>query len=209
MKVIEVKSVVFPEVRIIRFARFSDERGFFSEVYRKSDFQKNDELHFLRDTEIIQANISFSIKNVIRGLHFQWNPEMGKLVRTIQGRMIDLFLDIRIDSPTFGKIGAYELGSHVEELENQWIWIPSGFAHGVVFLEDTMLEYFCSAEYNAPGETTISLLAKDIDWSLCDKNLKVQVDSIIQQGPIMSEKDRNGLSVAEWKNNPASRNVTS
>ncbi len=208
MKIIDVSHTVFPEVEIVRFARFSDGRGFFSEIFRKSDFQKDDHLNFLKDMDILQANISYSKRNVIRGLHFQWNPPMGKLVRTIQGRMIDLFLDVRPKSANFGKIAAYEMSSHLEKEENQWIWIPVGFAHGVVFLEDTILEYFCSAEYNPSGETTISPMASDIDWSLCDKDLKLVVDKIIKAGPIVSEKDRKGHTVTEWKYNPSSSNLT-
>lgn len=207
MQIVEVKSIFFPEIKIIRFARFSDRRGFFSEVFKKSDFQKKEELYFLKNIEILQANISFSKKNVVRGLHFQWNPAMGKLIRIIQGKIIDLFLDVRSTSPVFGKIGAYEMSSDLNQTENQWIWIPPGFAHGVVFLEETILEYFCSTEYNPRGEETISPMAKDIDWSLCETKLKQIVQKIFQNNPIISDKDKKGHSLIDWKKITASRNI--
>ncbi len=207
MKIIEVKPLVFPEVRIIRYARFSDERGFFSEVYKRSDFQNSEQLKFFKNKELTQINISYSKKQVVRGLHFQCNPQMDKLVRTIQGSMIDLFMDIRRGSPNFGKIAAQEMSSHAGDTKNAWIWVPVGFAHGVVFLEDTFIEYFCTAEYNPRGEVTISPVAKDIDWSSCDKNLKAIVGKIIEDGPIISAKDKNGLSVSDWKNHPDSQNL--
>lgn len=207
MKIIEVASLTFPEVKTISYPRFSDRRGFFGEVYRKSDFQNNPKLNFLKNKELTQVNISYSKKRVVRGLHFQWNPEMDKLVRVIQGRMVDLFMDIRRDSPNFGKIAGYGMSSQVVEGQNEWIWIPVGFAHGIVFLEDTLIEYFCTAEYNPQGEVTISPVGKDINWSLCDKNLKGQVDKIIKEEPIISEKDKNGFSVSDWKAHPASQSL--
>ena len=101
MKIIDVKSTTFKEVKVIRFQRFTDNRGYFTETYRKSDFQKNPMLKFLRNKYFVQTNASYSRNKVIRGLHFQFNPYMDKLVRTVRGRMVDLFLDIRIGSPTF------------------------------------------------------------------------------------------------------------
>jgi len=207
MEILEVASLIFPEVKTISYARFSDERGFFAEVYKRSDFQNNAKLHFLKNKELTQINISYSKKGVVRGLHFQLNPKMDKLVRIIQGRMIDVFMDIRIGSPNFGKIAAYEMSSHEEDRQNQWIWIPVGFAHGVVFLENTLIEYICTAEYNLQGEVTISPIAKDIDWSLCDENLKAQVYKMIKERSVMSEKDKSGLSVSGWKNHPDSQNL--
>ncbi len=83
MKIIEVRALAIPEIKLIRFARFPDHRGYFTEVWRRSDFQEHPELSFLRGVEFGQANESFSRPRTIRGLHFQWNPYMGKLVRTI------------------------------------------------------------------------------------------------------------------------------
>ena len=97
---------------------------------------------------------------------------MGKLVRTLSGRMVDMILDIRKGSTTFGKIIAYDMPSEHEADYNEWIWVPPGFAHGNFFTEDSTIEYFCSGEYSPGCEAGISPLAADIDWSLCEGSLK-------------------------------------
>ena len=100
MKITQIKSLAISAIKVVRFARFTDFRGYFTEPFRKSDFSA--QLEFMKGVDFFQFNESFSRSNVVRGLHFQWNPFMGKLVRTIQGRMVDLFLDIRKESPTYG-----------------------------------------------------------------------------------------------------------
>lgn len=208
MKILDVKQVVFPEIKIITYARFTDGRGFFAEIYRKSDFQNEPRLNFLKNKEFVQSNVSFSKKGVFRGLHFQWDPVMDKLVRVQEGKMIDLFLDIRKGSPTYGKIAGYQLDTAVEDNLNEWIWIPVGFAHGSVFLEETLIEYFCSAEYTPANEAGISPLSKDIDWSLMNGEMKKIINDVITTTHLISDKDRNGLTVKEWGQNPASENFT-
>lgn len=194
MKILEVKTLIFPEIKIVKFARFSDNRGYFTETYRYSDFENQ----FIKGLKFVQINESYSQKGVIRGLHFQWNPYMGKLIRVISGQIIDLFLDIRKRSPTFGKIGGYELASKPKDQTNQWIWIPVGFAHGVACLKESTIEYLCTGEYSPNCEAVISPLAADIDWSLCDKKIKAQFDRLVKKGIIISEKDKQGLTVGEW-----------
>lgn len=194
MKILEVKSLVFPEVKVIKFARFSDNRGYFTETFRRSQFLKE----ALPGFKIYQINESFSKKGVIRGLHFQWNPYMGKLVRVISGHIIDLFLDIRKGSPNFGKIAGYELEGNSRESSNEWLWIPVGFAHGFLAQEESTIEYLCTEEYNPACEAGISPLASDINWSLCDKKIKLKFDQFVKKGVIISEKDKNGLSLKEW-----------
>jgi len=92
MKILDVKSLAIESVKVIRFARFCDERGYFTETFRKSDLLNNSQIDSMTNVEFVQANESLSKKGVIRGLHFQWNPYMGKLVRTIKGRMVDIVL---------------------------------------------------------------------------------------------------------------------
>ena len=104
MKILDVKSLAISDIKVIRFGRFGDHRGFFAEHFRKSDFGTHPQLDFMAGVEFSQCNESFSRPGTIRGLHFQWNPYMGKLVRTLSGRMTDMVLDIRKGSPTFGKI---------------------------------------------------------------------------------------------------------
>lgn len=206
MKIVGVNTLQIEGVKVIRFARFCDNRGYFTEHYRKSDFEGHAETAFMRDVEFVQCNESYSKKGTMRGLHFQWNPYMGKLVRTLTGRMIDMVLDIRKGSPTFGKIILYDMPVDHEADYHEWIWVPPGFAHGNFFMEDTMIEYFCSGEYSPGCEASISPLAKDIDWTLCDPNLKELFDSIVPSTTLITNKDKNGFSVNNWENHEQSNN---
>ena len=206
MKILSVKQLEIPEIKVIWFARFRDERGYFTEHFRRNDFDTNPLTPFMRGVEFVQANESFSRASTIRGLHYQWNPYMGKLVRTLHGHMVDLVLDIRRGSPTFGKAIAYDMPSDGSEEFNEWIWVPPGFAHGNAFLEDTTIEYFCSGEYSPGNEAGISPLAEDIDWSLCDPHLKEVFCEIASSTRLMTDKDRNGLSVSAWERDERSEN---
>jgi len=206
MKIIEVKSLKIPDIKVIKFARFCDHRGYFTEHFRKSDFENHRDMSFIKGLPFVQANESFSKKGTIRGLHFQWNPYMGKLVRTLKGRMIDLVLDIRKGSPTFGKLIAYDMPSNQALEYSEWIWVPPGFAHGNLFLEDTLIEYFCTGEYSPNCEAGISPLAKDIDWSLCDVELKKIFDKIAPTTNLITDKDKNAFSVKEWEQDDRSEN---
>jgi dTDP-4-dehydrorhamnose 3,5-epimerase len=204
MKILAATELVVPEIKVIRFARFGDHRGYFTELFRKSDFQKNPALPFMHDVQFFQCNESYSKTGTVRGLHFQWNPYMGKLVRTVRGHMIDLVLDIRKGSPTFGKIIAYDMPADVGGEFGEWIWVPPGFAHGNVFLQDTMIEYFCSGEYSPGCEVGISPLAPDIDWSICDPALKNLFHNIAPKTQLITDKDKAGLSVSAWQNDQRS-----
>jgi dTDP-4-dehydrorhamnose 3,5-epimerase len=204
MKILEVKDLKIAGVKVIRYGRFADHRGFFAEHFRKSDCAINPQLSFLKGVEFFQCNESYSKPGTIRGLHFQWNPYMGKLVRTLKGRMIDLILDIRKGSPTFGKIIAYDMPADPDAEFSEWIWLPPGFAHGNYFSVESHIEYFCSGEYNPSRESGISPLSGDIDWSLCDSELKKGFDAITAANPLMTDKDRNGYSLSSWKDNPNS-----
>ena len=154
---------------------------------------------------ILQSNESFSHKNVLRGLHFQWNPNMGKLVRTITGHMVDLVLDLRQGSPTQGKIMAFDMPAKSTDGSSIWIWVPEGCAHGNFFLEDSYIEYFCSGSYNGECEAGISPLSEDIDWSICDSNLKDKFFEL-KDSFIATSKDINGLSVKEWLSRTDAKN---
>ncbi|MBF0553502.1 MAG: dTDP-4-dehydrorhamnose 3,5-epimerase family protein [Nitrospirae bacterium] len=198
MKIIEVKSLTIDSIKVIRFQRFRDNRGYFTETFRNSDFLSHPELGFIKQDKLFsQSNESYSKTGTIRGLHFQWNPYMGKLVRTILGRMVDMVLDIRKGSPYFGKIILYDM-SHKQDADyDEWIWVPPGFAHGNFFTEDTKIEYLCTGEYSSNCEACISPLAGDIDWSLCNPDLKELFHSSIPAATI-SDKDRNGFSLSAW-----------
>ena len=206
MKIIDVKKLEIPEVKVIRYARFCDHRGYFTEHYRKSDFHNPETMDFMKDIEFVQCNESYSRKGTVRGLHFQWNPYMGKLVRTLRGRMIDMVLDIRKGSPTFGNIILYDMPVNPENDYSEWIWVPPGFAHGNIFTEDSMIEYFCSGQYNHECEAGISPLAKDIKWDLCEPGLRVIFEDIAPSTKLITEKDKHGYTVTDWNNSVNSDN---
>jgi dTDP-4-dehydrorhamnose 3,5-epimerase len=200
MKIVEVNRLAFPEVAVIRFARFKDHRGYFTEHYRTSDFEG---LDGLRGIDFCQMNESFSRAGTIRGLHFQWNPYQGKLVRAVTGRLIDLVLDIRKGSPTFGQIIAHDLTARRDADHSQWIWVPPGFAHGMLLAEDTLVEYLCSGEYNPSCEAGISPFSPDIDWSTCDADLCATFDRYAVTA-LVSPKDRDAPCVSAWAEDPRS-----
>jgi dTDP-4-dehydrorhamnose 3,5-epimerase len=201
MKILDVKSLALPEVKVIRFKRFCDHRGFFAEHYRKSDIAT---LDFMKGIEFFQCNESYSKPGAVRGLHYQWNPYMGKLVRTLVGHMTDLVLDIRKGSPTFGKIIGYDMPADPNADFGEWIWVPPGFAHGNFYKQASQIEYFCSGEYSPGCESGVSPLAPDINWSIFDPELKKQFDAIVAGSPLMTDKDRDGHSLASWIQSPNS-----
>ncbi len=149
---------------------FRDDRGYFFESWSKDIFVKNG-----LDFEFVQDNESLSSKGVLRGLHFQNPPfAQGKLVRVIKGRVLDVAVDIRKESQTYGQYFAVELSE-----ENKTIfWIPPGFAHGFIALEDdTIFTYKCTGVYNAEYEG--SLL-----WNDVDLNIDWKIET-----PLVSDKD--------------------
>ena len=149
---------------------FGDDRGYFFESWSKDIFVKNG-----LDFEFVQDNESLSGKGVLRGLHFQNPPfAQGKLVRVIKGRVLDVAVDIRKESQTYGQYFSVELSE-----ENKTIfWIPPGFAHGFIALEDdTIFTYKCTGVYNAESEG--SLL-----WNDTDLNIDWRINT-----PLVSDKD--------------------
>jgi dTDP-4-dehydrorhamnose 3,5-epimerase len=113
--------------------------------------------------------------------------------------MVDLFLDIRKGSPTFGKIAACDMPTSRAADYSEWIWVPPGFAHGNYFSEDSLIEYFCTGEYSPGCEGAVSPLAPDLDWSLCPENLRKEFQALVARGPTISDKDKNAPSLAGWK----------
>jgi len=195
MKITSINEFAIAGVKLVNFERFSDKRGYFSETFRVSDFINNQLGVF--PNGIMQSNESYSRRNVLRGLHFQWNPNMGKLVRTISGHMVDLILDLRQGSPTQGKIMAFNMPANPSDMNASWIWVPEGCAHGNFFLEDSYIEYYCSGSYNGECEACVSPFAEDIDWSICDPKMK-NLFFDLKDSFIATQKDINGLSVKQW-----------
>jgi len=168
----EIVKTKIPDLYIIKPRVFEDNRGYFFESYNKNIFLQNG-----IDQNFVQDNESKSSKGVLRGLHFQKTPfAQGKLVRVMQGAVLDVAVDLRKASPTYGKWVAVELNH-----DNKWMyWIPPGFAHGFVTLEDsTVFFYKCTNVYNKDSEGSIL-------WNDPDLNIDWKVAN-----PILSEKDQN------------------
>jgi dTDP-4-dehydrorhamnose 3,5-epimerase len=206
MKILGIRELPIREVKVIRFARFADRRGYFAETYQQSEVARDTQTPFLKNIQFVQSNESVSRAGTVRGLHFQWNPYMGKLVRTIHGRMIDLILDIRIGAPNYGRIVGIDMSGSWERDFDEWVWIPPGFAHGNIFPQETAIEYLCSGEYNPGCEVGISPLASDIDWTICDPHLRDEAARLLRNKPLISDKDRDALSVTAWKHDVRSKN---
>ena len=189
MDIIKTKEhVYFEDVKIIQFKRHKDERGYFSETSRAQT---------PLNLEFKQTNESFSKANVIRGLHIQQG--MGKLVRLVTGKMIDLFLDTRVGSKTYGRIGSYAMERNPEDGFSEWIWIPDGFAHGMLFEKNSLVEYFCTEAFDQSKDKAINIFSKDINWEHVEPALKQKVRLTgYFGGLIMSDKDKRAKHFGEW-----------
>ena len=163
----------FGEALDMQSHRGPDDRGVFYETFNLSKFR---EITGIEDVSFFQDNESVSKINVLRGLHFQNPPyAQGKLVRVSKGRALDVAVDIRKGSPTYGKYFSVELSAENKKM----FWIPPGFAHGFVTLEnDTIFCYKCTAPYSKESEGAIL-------WNDSQLNINWGIDN-----PILSEKDQ-------------------
>ncbi len=150
------------EVLLIEPKVFKDERGYFIEAYKFSEFEKFGIKNF------VQENQSFSVKGVLRGLHYQKNPcAQGKLVRAVKGEIFDVAVDIRRGSPTYGKY----ISENLSEENKKMLYIPEGFAHGFCTLSDeAIVNYLTTAEYAPQADRGIIYNDEDIaiDWPIKD-----------------------------------------
>jgi len=149
---------------------FHDNRGYFTEIYKKSGYNK---LKIERD--FVQDNLSYSIKGVIRGLHYQVKQKQAKLIKVISGEIFDVAVDLRPDSPNFGKWESFILS----DKNNRQIFIPEDFAHGFCVLSDEAeFLYYCTDYYHPQGERGIIWNDPDlaIPWPMPE--------------PLLSAKDR-------------------
>jgi dTDP-4-dehydrorhamnose 3,5-epimerase len=183
MKITKTK---IKDLLIIEPDVFGDERGFFVETYNKERYTE-----YGIDIEFVQDNMSKSVKGVLRGLHFQKKPyAQGKLVQVITGSVLDVAVDIRKGSETFGQWVSIEL----TEQNKKQFWIPAGFAHGFLALkDDTIFNYKCTNVYNKESEGAIMWNDKDlnVDWQFA----RYDIDK-----PIISDKDNNNLTFAKYDN---------
>ena len=171
------------DVILIKPKVFGDNRGFFMETYKKSDFEANG----ISD-EFNQDNHSKSSKGVLRGLHYQAEPySQSKLVRCIEGRVIDVAVDLRCNSKTFGQYVKVELSAENKNI----LYIPKGFAHGFLTLSQTAeLAYKTGGEYNPAAE-------RGVMWNDSDINIDWGGDI----NPVLSEKDKTHPHLCEIDKN--------
>jgi len=168
MEIVETR---IPDLYVVKPTVFKDNRGYFFESYNKEAFLRSG-----IDQNFVQDNESKSVKGVLRGLHFQKPPfAQGKLVRVIKGAVRDVAVDLRKSSPTYGQWASIDLTE-----DNKWMyWVPPGFAHGFVTLEeDTVFFYKCTNVYNKASEGSIRWDDPDlnIDWGI--------------ENPVLSDKDK-------------------
>ncbi|MCE0760342.1 dTDP-4-dehydrorhamnose 3,5-epimerase [Marinobacter sp. G11] len=182
MKITETK---IPAVKLIEPKVFGDERGFFMETWNKKAFHEAG-----IDATFVQDNHSRSVKNTLRGLHYQIKQPQGKLVRVTRGEVFDVAVDLRTNSPTFGQW----VGEYLSEENNRILWVPPGFAHGFLVTSDTAdFQYKCTDLYAPEHERSIHWADKElaIDWPLDNS-----------AGPLVSQKDKQAVSFAQAEKYP-------
>lgn len=177
-----IESTRLVGLKIIHPSVFSDERGFFMEVYRQDKLRAEG-----IDVNFVQASHSSSKSGILRGLHFQWDKPLGKLIRVIRGRAFVVAVDIKKKSSTCGQWFGIELSD-----ENKTeLWMPAGFASGFCVLgEGADVEYQYTAIYNPNGESNIIWNDPEIgiNWPI--------------QNPVLSPRDANASSLAVWLSRP-------
>jgi dTDP-4-dehydrorhamnose 3,5-epimerase len=171
--------LAIPDVLLIEPKVFGDERGFFFESFNQALF----EAAVGKSAQFVQDNHSLSVKNVLRGLHYQIKQPQGKLVRVVRGEVFDVAVDLRKSSKTFGQW----VGEILTAENKQQLWIPEGFAHGFVVLSDTAEFLYKTTDYYAPAYECCAL------WN--DVTLQIKWPEGIQ--PILSSKDDEGKAFTE------------
>ncbi|MBE0508876.1 MAG: dTDP-4-dehydrorhamnose 3,5-epimerase [Marinospirillum sp.] len=174
MKITETK---IPDVKLIEPKVFGDKRGFFMETWNEKTFKEAD-----INAIFVQDNHSRSVKNTLRGLHYQIKQPQGKLVRVTCGEVFDVAVDLRPNSPSFGQW----VGEYLSEENNRMLWVPPGFAHGFLVTSGTAdFQYKCTDFYSPEYERSIA-------WD--DPTLSVNwcVTSVNQL--LLSDKDKNAKS---------------
>jgi dTDP-4-dehydrorhamnose 3,5-epimerase len=180
-----VRRTSIPEVLVIEHEVFEDERGFFMEVYRQDLFAEYAELGL--PDRFVQLNHSQSRKGVTRGLHFQWDPPMGKLMRVPRGEAFLVAVDIRPGSATAGRYESVVANEH----NKRQLWAPATFARGFCVLSNVAeVQYLTTGTYNPDAESGIAWNDPDIgiEWPIND--------------PILSGKDSRAQSLQEWLTRP-------
>ncbi|MEX1214250.1 dTDP-4-dehydrorhamnose 3,5-epimerase [Saccharospirillum sp.] len=177
MKITETR---IPDVKLIEPKVFGDERGFFMETWNENAFREAG-----IDATFVQDNHSRSVKNTLRGLHYQIKQPQGKLVRVTRGEVFDVAVDLRTSSPTFGQW----VGEILSEDNNRMLWVPPGFAHGFLVTSETAdFQYKCTDIYAPEHERSIL-------WE--DASLNINWGVVSPEELLMSEKDREAQSLEQ------------
>ena len=177
----QVLKTPLSDVRLIQPQRLGDNRGWFAEVFNQSTFAAAG-----LPTQFVQDNQSFSVKGVLRGLHYQLGKPQGKLVRVLSGHIWDVAVDLRRNSPDFGKWAGFHLKTQSIADELQLLWIPEGFAHGFLVLSDTAeVLYKTTNLYYPAGERSIL-------WNDPTLNIAWPLDALNGTPPSVSPKDAVG-----------------
>lgn len=187
MKII-VEETPIRDLVLIKHEVFEDHRGFFMEAYRQDLFAEAG-----LPANFVQLNHSRSVKGVVRGLHFQWNPPMGKMMRVTVGEALLVAVDIRKGSPTLGE----HFTTIVSAKNKHQLWAPPGFARGFCVLSDVAeIQYLTTGIYNPACESGIRFNDPriGIDWPI--------------EHPQLSDKDNQAQSLDEWLARPESDNFT-
>jgi dTDP-4-dehydrorhamnose 3,5-epimerase len=164
-----------PDVLLMEPKVFEDQRGFFMETYRRSQFE---ELGIRQD--FVQANHSGSVRGTLRGLHYQLHQPQGKLVRTVAGEVFDVVVDIRPQSTTFGQW----VGVHLSTENRHMLWVPAGFAHGFYVVSEWAEIFYQTTDYYAPQWERTLL------WD--DPALQIEWPILPGSEPLLSAKDLQG-----------------
>ena len=181
----ELESRHLEEVVVLVSTAFADDRGLFMETYREDQFREMG-----LPTIFAQDNHSYSRKGVVRGLHFQWEPAMGKLMRVTRGAAYLVAVDLRLGSPTLGKWVGIESTAE----NRKQVWAPASFARGFCALtDDVEVQYKCTGTYNGKAESGIR-------WDDPEIGIEWPVRDVI-----ISEKDRRAQTLAEWLASPNAR----
>lgn len=175
----KVTPLAIPEVVLMEPKVFGDERGFFFESFNQAQFEEG----VGKPVRFVQDNHSRSVRNVLRGLHYQIQQPQGKLVRVVRGEVFDVAVDLRKDSKTFGQW----VGVTLSAANNCQLWVPEGFAHGFVVLSDAAEFLYKTTDYYAPA------YERCIIWN--DPTLNIHWPEDIQ--PVLSAKDAQGKSFTE------------
>ena len=170
----QVTRTEIPDVLVLEPKVFTDTRGHFLENYNRRKFREATGI----DPTFVQDNQSFSVRNVLRGLHYQIRQPQGKLVQVLLGEIYDVVVDLRRRSPTFGKWTGVKLSAATHRM----VWVPAGFAHGFLVTSEHALVQYKATDYYAPEHE------RTILWS--DRDLAIKWP--LEHDPVLNEKDARG-----------------